>query len=371
MDIQVRRKRIQKGQVILRSNRWYVRYYLPTGKMASKWIADKDDRCHSKTCKPIRLLQQEAMLAVNSERDVEDKGGAIKLADFWAGTFSPFIAANRRKSTADSYEDLFRRHISPAVGPKRLSEIRTVDVSQLLTRMAESGLGRNTINHARSTLSAVLSHSCNLGLIQVNPVSGAKCLARAKAPSETEFYTEEEVAKTIEALDGMPDAQAAVGLSFYCGLRTSELQAIRWEDISLDREVLTVNQALVRRTLGPLKTPESHADIPLVKQVVLLLRAWKAASPESNHYVFQNGRGTPDDLREMVRRRIKPRLAEKKIAWKSWYAGRRGLGTLLARLRGPLAASQALRHRNMSVTMAKYIRQDKRELAEGMRLLGK
>jgi hypothetical protein len=62
-------------------------------------------------------------------------------------------------------------------------------------------------------------------------------------------------------------------------------------------------------------------------------------------------------------------LAEKKIVWKSWYAGRRGLGTLLARLRGPLAASQALRHRNMSVTMSNYIRQDKSELVAAMRLL--
>jgi integrase len=71
----------------------------------------------------------------------------------------------------------------------------------------------------------------------------------------------------------------------------------------------------------------------------------------------------------MARKRIRPRLAEKKIEWKGYYAGRRGLATLIARLKGPLAASQALRHRNMSVTMSAYIRQDKRELAEAMKLL--
>jgi len=359
---------MQRGQVIERSGRFYVRFYDSGGKMVAKWICDKDAKHHSKTCKPVRLRQQELMLAVNSERDVEDKGATVALADFWSGTFSPYIQSNRRASTADSYEDLWRRHISPALGKKPLAEIKTVDCSRLLTSLAEKGLGRNTIAHVRSTLSAVLTHACNLGIVDRNPVRGCKVLAKMKDPGQTPFYTEEEVKKIIEALEGMPDCQAAVALGFYCGLRTSEIRGLRWSNVNFENGTVTVSQSYVRGVLGRLKTPESHADLPLVRQVAAVLLKWSEERPEGE-FVFSNGRGSPADLREMARKRIRPRLAEKKIEWKGYYAGRRGLATLIARLKGPLAASQALRHRNMSVTMSAYIRQDKRELAEAMKLL--
>jgi hypothetical protein len=98
-----RKKRMQRGQVIERSGRFYVRFYDSDGRMVSKWICDKDAKHHSKTCKPVSLKQQELMLAVNSERDVEDRGSSISLSDFWEGTFVPSIAKHKRASTADSY----------------------------------------------------------------------------------------------------------------------------------------------------------------------------------------------------------------------------------------------------------------------------
>jgi len=364
----MRKRRIQKGQVVERSGRWYVRFYDKDGKMVTRWICDRSSEFHSAKCKAVHLKRQEFMLAVNSERDVEDKGPAMTLAEFWDGTFGPYSRESKRKSTADSYDDLWSRHVEPDLGDKQLSAIRPADVSQMLTQIAKSGLGRNSVAHVRSVCSAALSHACALGLIDSNPCREAKCLAAAKPPGKTPFYTSEELAKIIEALEGMPDCQAAMGLSFFAGLRTGEIEGLRWADVNLASGVLTVSQSHVRGETSDLKTEESHADLPIVAQLASLLGAWKLVAPPGE-YVFSNGKGHPYSLREMSRKRIRPRLREKGLPWKAYYAGRRGLATLIARLRGPLASSQALRHKNMQVTMTNYVKQDKRELAEGMRLL--
>lgn len=139
----------------------------------------------------MRLKQQELMLAVNSERDVEDKGSSTTLAEYWKGTFSAHIAKYKRASTSLSYEDLWRRHIEPAaLGQMQIGKIETHHVN-ILTGLTDS-LGRNSLNHVRSTLSAVLTHALNGGIISRNPVSGCK-VEGVRAPGRTEFYTEEEV----------------------------------------------------------------------------------------------------------------------------------------------------------------------------------
>jgi integrase len=69
-------------------------------------------------------------------------------------------------------------------------------------------------------------------------------------------------------------------------------------------------------------------------------------------------------------RRIRPLLTEKKAVWKGLCAGRRTAATVLTQLTGnPIAASQLLRHRNMSVTMTAYVKADRKALTEGLRLM--
>lgn len=59
---------------------------------------------------------------------------------------------------------------------------------------------------------------------------------------------------------------------------------------------------------------------------------------------------------------MKPTLAKARkdgkisFDWRGWYPCRRGLGTLATSLQSPLAAKTLLRHRNIAVTEAHYIK---------------
>jgi integrase len=355
----------------LKSGSWYLRFYTDVKgerKQVARFLTRKDEKHHSKTCKPVRDLAASVIAKENSEAIIEAEK-AQTLTEFWEATYEPYIRDSKRLSTQHSYTDLWTRHVEPIIGPVELPAIRTRDVSLLLTDMAKKGHGRNSIAHVRSLISGILAHAVNLGLLESNPVRDCKVLAAIKQSKPTEFYTEQEVETILMDLDDMPNCQAVCAVLFYCGLRPSECAGLKWTDIDLENRLLTVRRSHVRGEISDqLKTPESHRTLPLVPQVLGPLMAWRKLSP-GDGWVFENKLGKPTSLREMARRWIVPRLKEKGREWKSFYSFRRGLATLITRLRGPLAASQALGHRNMTVTMTNYVRQDKRELEAAMKML--
>ena len=89
----------------------------------------------------------------------------------------------------------------------------------------------------------MFSHAKAIGVVNSNPVEGAKSLVPARRPAETVAYTEDEVMVIIAALEGDPLAQLACGLAYYCGLRPSELASLRWDDF--DADVVHVQRAAV------------------------------------------------------------------------------------------------------------------------------
>lgn len=171
-----------------------------------------------------------------------------------------------------------------------------------------------------------------------------KILGKVRPHEETEHYTLDEAQRIIAALHERTDSQLVMALSFFLGLRPGEIAGVRWEDF--DKGWVHIQRAVVRGVIGPTKTPESVAMLPLIAPVQAPLRTWheKSERPKEG-WVFPNRVGDPIDLRELGRRVIVPILKKAKIEWKGLYAGRRGGATLLVALTGnALAAQGLLRH---------------------------
>jgi integrase len=352
-----------------KSGHFYIRYYTTVDgarKQKAELLCKRDDKHHSTSCKPVKLLRDKFMLKVNSEAD--KSRSSAKVVQFWTATYLPFAEKNLRTSTVDSYRDLWERHLEPHFGSAQLSEYRASTATAFLTSLA-SKLGRNSLNHVRSLMSGIFSHATALGHLEHNPMRDAKVLGKTKAPGNTPHYSVEELEAIVSALIDAPEAQLVMALAGYMGLRPSEITGLQWEDFA--NEELHIRRAVTRGVIGPTKTEESVASLPLVSSVKEALERWRAKSAApSKGWVFPNRSGSPMDIRELCRRRIRPILTLKNIPWKGLYAGRRTAATVLTQLTGnPIAASQLLRHRNISVTMSAYIKADRSALANGLRIL--
>ena len=352
-----------------KSGQFYIRYYTTVGgirKQKAEPLCEKNDKHHSKTCKAVRLKRDEFMLKVNAGTD--EAASSPKVSEFWSGTYLPFAEKHLRPSTVDSYKDLWTRHLKLHFDGTRLDEYKPVRATAFLTSLSDT-LGRNSLNHVRSLMSGIFSHAAALGFVEHNPMRDAKVLGKTKAPSNTPHYTLGELEDAISALAEAADAQLVMALAGFLGLRPSEISGLKWEDCG--ENDLHIRRAVTRGVSGPTKTPESVATLPLIAPVKIPLALWKAKSGSPDEgWVFQKRGGRPVDMREFCRRRIRPLLAKKSVKWKGLYAGRRAAATILTQLTGnPIAASQLLRHRNMSVTMSAYIKADRAALTSGLRLL--
>jgi len=355
------------------SGAFHVRYYateIVDGHarrvQRSHLLCHKDDKHYSTTCKAVKLLRDEFMRRVNvSQANEQD----MTVANFWEQRYLPFVQTNMKASTLRGYLQIWNQHLKQHFADMTLQSYRTHVGSQFLLSLTKTQ-GRRTLNHIRSLASGIFTHAINEGRLESNPWHDVRILGRVKPPKGTEHYTLEEVENIISALVDHVDAQLVVALSFFVGLRPSEIAAVRWEDF--DSNAVNIRRACVRGVVGTCKTLESEATLPLIDQVILPLQLWrqKCGNPTEG-WVFESRNGTPIDLHNMIARVIVPALEAAGLEWKSLYAGRRGAGTLLIDLtNGNYAAAQELlRHKHMSTTLQFYKRQTESALSNGMKAL--
>ena len=369
--------RYQSGYIYEASGAFFVRYYVseivdgkPRRVQLSHRLCSKDDKHHSRTCKPVRQECEKFMRTINdrapgaNERD-------ITVTEFWEKTYLPFAESNLRKSTVWGYKQIWNQHLKAHFAEMTLREYRTHMGSLFLTSLAKK-LGRHTIQHVRSLASGIFTHAIGVSeVIESNPWHDVKVLGKTKEPGETQHYTLEEAENIIRALVDRVDCQLIVALAFFLGLRPGEIAGLRWEDF--DENAVHIRRAAARGVVGETKTKSSVASVPLIAPVRIPLNLWREKSGNpSEGWVFPSttGKDSPLDLKSLVQRVIVPTLKEKKMEWKTLYAGRRGAGTILTQLTGDaLAAQQILRHKNLAVTTGHYVKQIPTAGLEGMKLL--
>ncbi len=357
------------------SGAFHLRYYVTEiidgqAKRVQKshLLCRKDYKHFSKTCKAVKLKRDEFMRTVNAASGQANEQD-MKVTDFWEQHYLPFVQENMKPSTVSGYKQIWSQHLEGHFGEMTLQGYRTHVGSQFLLTLTKTQ-GRRTLNHIRSLASGLFTHAINTGRLESNPWRDVRILGKVAQPKPTKHYTLEEAENIISALVERVDCQLMIALSFFTGLRPSEVAGLKWEDF--ETAAVHIRRACVRNKVVTCKTPESVATLPLLDQVIIPLTLWrqKCGNPVTG-WVFTNERGNPQDLKDVVHRFIRPTLQKAGIEWKGLYAGRRGAATAIIGLTGGnyAAAQELLRHKHMSTTLQFYKKQTQTALGDGLKAL--
>lgn len=350
---------MQRGCIFQRHGSWHLRYRA-NGKQMSRKLADANDQY--RTLKSVRPLAEEILHSINQRSDT----GPLTLQQFIETVYLPHAKIHRRPSTFRGYQNLYNAHVRAHVGGLRMFSFRTVDGQRLMNAISEAhDLAHLTLVHIKSFLSGVFTVARRLDAYEnFNPMQAVEIPA-GKESEETYAYSNDEINKMIQALEGT--ARAAVIVAAYTGLSLGELQGLKWEDIADDQ--LNVRRTIWHGIEGKPKTKARKDSIPVLPIVAEALAAHRAANPGTK-WVFEGPYVKAYDLAGLGNKRIKVALEGSGVKWRGWHPARRGFATRLHEAGVADRTIQALmRHSSLSVTMKHYVKSTPAVNIEAMRKL--
>lgn len=236
---------------------------------------------------------------LGGERFTDDENLCVReYSEFWLVHVKRIEVCEK---TYDWYDTLLRIHIIPAIGEMPLIAVTSQHVQELLNQLAYEKCSTRLIEGVRTALKQIFQTACLNGLVKSNPVQQTKILrpkaAVRAANRKVKVITLEKRCALIEALQTEPILRPPVLTLLLTGMRVGELLALQWKHIDLERRVITIEQAAVRRPevnrkgeigrdrteVSEPKTEASYRQIVIPRSLAEELLAWHEYARQELH----------------------------------------------------------------------------------------
>lgn len=200
-----------------------------------------------------------------------------------------------RASTARGYRAYVVNDITPALGDVRLGALTPAHVDGFIRELRRSGRGTTTIRRIHAVLRSALSDAKKRRLVSYNAAIDVEVPADEKG--HVEPWEPEELGVFLDAA-----ARHRLGALFevlaFTGLRRGEACALRWEDIDLERGVITVRSNLVnvggKIVEGRPKTRKGERRVDIGQRTIGALMVHKLAQDAERAYLASGWMGTTE-----------------------------------------------------------------------------
>ncbi len=251
--------------------------------MSAGW--DPGTASYRRVIRTVRTTSRREAKAALARLEVEVASGRVgpsdptvtELLERW---MEHLERLGRSDSTLYNYRRYINRELGPAIGGLRLSKLTARDLDGLYTALTRRGLAPATVRQIPAVMRAALNQAVRWGMVGRNVAT----LASAPSQPQREQHppSEAEVQALLDAASGLdPMFGLFVRVIAATGMRRAEACGLRWSDVDLEAERLTVQRSRISipGAVGdrPTKT-RSVRTVMLDKGTVDALRVgWRAA----------------------------------------------------------------------------------------------
>lgn len=276
------------GTIKKRGNAW--RIFVSGGSINGKRIRHTEtvQGSYQDARKRLGVLES----SVSSGRYIAT--GLQTLDQFWQNWF-PAKRQSIRPMTASGYERLYKKHISPVLGRKKIQKITATEIQSILSSRVDNG-NSATAAHILRVLRVAFKAALRQGQITVDPTAAVES-PKAKR-RELEILSPTDWQRVREyVIENEPHFLAAFTVLITTGLRRSELSGLQWRDIDLERRLIHIRRSFLvvagEQHYQDTKTDRSFRSIALDAGTVQTLSEHLESS---RHLQGMFGRGIASDL---------------------------------------------------------------------------
>ena len=241
----------------------------------------------------------------------------MPFGDWISLWYENYVKPALRPNTQMGYENSIYKHIVPALGKVKLSELDQAKLQQFYTTLKKSGRLRETerygpglsdrsVRACHEVIRMALDRAVTERLLRTNPAEA--CKLPPKRRKEMQVLHRDEIQRfLIQAKEEGFYEMAVLELS--TGMRRGEICALQWDDLDLNTGELRICRQVYRAdgqlTVSQPKTRTSLRTVILPPVVLSILRERKAQS--SSKWIFPSPKDdsvpcSPDAVRKKLKR---------------------------------------------------------------------
>jgi len=256
--------------------------------------------------------QKEAKAKLDAANRDKAKGVLVATSPTVAKWMAEWLEKKRRPpkplkpQTWNGYKSKVNTYIVPALGKKRLTELRPQHIEAMYDDLRARGLKEATVRQTHAILKKALKDAERLGKLGRTPMD------RVDPPGtevdERDQWTLEQAGIALRAAG----ESARWWLAIFYGMRQGEVLGMEWDYVDWERHAFAVEDTRQNdydnagAILGDPKSKASRRTLPMVPQIEIRLKLlWEVAGRPTSGLVFPNARGN---------------LMDPKRDWSRWRA---------------------------------------------------
>ena len=214
--------------------------------------------------------------------DDQKNKGDITFEIFSKEWFEVYVKNNNKHSEVISKESILRVHLLPFFGKMELSKIQSQKIEEYKRQKIQSGLNNKTINNHLAVLNKSLDTAREWKFINDRP----RIRLLKLKPLNHDYLSASECEILLNGATG--DSKEMIFLALRTGLRFGEIIALDWQDVDLNRKMLSVSKSISKGLMGSTKSNRAR-HIPLSGELCEML----TQRSQKSGFIFTSQGGTP------------------------------------------------------------------------------
>jgi len=201
---------------------------------------------------------------------------SVTFGWFVTEKYLPMYRGRWRLPTKKKTEFEINKYLVEKFSKSPLRDLGMFELQVHLNKLAE-GYSDSIVRHAFTNTRSILHLACKLKFIQDDPAEDLKMPQTKEVERPT--MTAEQIVQLIDSIEDVHDL-CLMSIALFCATRTSETFGLIWKSYAGNKLVPLGTAYEGHLYPGQLKTEESRNAVPIPKDVLPIIEAWRRVCPD-------------------------------------------------------------------------------------------